>query len=135
MAELIVPYCAAGTPDSIVIDGVTYCVPRVDTDGHLQVDVLSTAYPTFPTTPVSGKKTVTTAGTAVHLDDVDCKSVSIKALASNTGTIYVGGSDVDSTNGLELAAGESIDVAIDNVSRFYIDASVDGEGVSWLAVN
>jgi hypothetical protein len=135
MADLIVPFFAAGTPATITIDGVVYYVPRVDTDGHVQVDVLSTTYPTFPTTPVSGQETVASAGTAEQLPAQACKSVSIKALAGNTGKIYVAGDYVDSSTGYELAAGESVDLCIDNVNRLYIDASVNGEGVSWLAVN
>jgi hypothetical protein len=99
------------------------------------VDVLTLPQPTSPTTPTSGVKTVTTADTRVQLDNVACKAVSIKAHAANTGIIYLGNVAVAAANGFRLAAGESVDIAIDNVNRLYIDASVNGEGVSYLAVN
>ena len=99
------------------------------------VDVLSTVQPAAPTTPTSGVKTVTTAATRVQLDTVTCKSVSIKAHSANTGLIYVGGSGVAAANGYRLSAGDTVDIAIDNVNRLWIDSAVNGEGVSYLAVN
>jgi len=102
---------------------------------QLRVDVISNVLPSPPTTLASAKKTVTTAGTQVQLGTNTCKSVSVKALASNTGVIYVGKSDVSSTDGYELATGESVDIAIDNTNRIWIDSSVNGEGVKYLWVN
>jgi hypothetical protein len=89
-----------------------------------------------PTTILNGKKTVTTAGTRVILaSSTACKSVTIKALSSNTGTIYVGDSTVASTNGLELLAGDAVSLDIANLNTVNIDASVSGEGVTYLGVN
>ncbi len=62
----------------------------------------------------------------------------VKALTTNTGLIYIGyvSADVESTNGLSLAAG---DVVIFNfvreLSQIYIDSAVNGEGVAWLMLN
>lgn len=88
-----------------------------------------------PTAVISGSQNVTTAGTRVQLATNTCVSVSIKAKAANTGTIYVGDATVASTNGYQLAAKESISFDIDNTNRVYIDSSVNGEGVTFLAVN
>ena len=133
--QVAVVLFAEDDPLPTEIDGITYYTPAVDADRHVQVDVLSSALATPPTTPKSGQETVTTAGTAVQLAAQACKSVSVKALAGNTGKIYVGDSSVSSADGYELSPGEPIDMAIDNVNRLYIDAAVDGEGVCWLAVN
>ncbi len=88
-----------------------------------------------PTTVINGKKTVTTAGTRVALAaSTAVKSVTIKALAANTGLIYVGDSSVASTNGFQLSAYESVSLDIANLSTINIDSAINGDGVSFLAV-
>lgn len=84
----------------------------------------------------NGQKIVTTAGTQVALTtDADTYvSIVIKALAGNTGDIYVGDSDVSSSNGFVLDAGEAVSIDFKILSRIWIDSSVNGEGVSWLAI-
>lgn len=88
-----------------------------------------------PTSIVNGKTTVSTAGTRVQLSSNTCLSITLKALSANTGTIYVGNSSVASTNGFELLAGDTVSLDISNTNVVYIDSSVNGEGVTWLAVN
>ena len=89
-----------------------------------------------PTTIFNGKTTVTTAGTRVTLAASQAvKSVTIKALSTNTGLIYVGNSSVASTNGYQLAAGDTISLDISNLNTVNIDSAVNGEGVSYLGVN
>jgi hypothetical protein len=79
--------------------------------------------------------TVTTAGTAIQLPSLACRKVLIIALKSNTGSIYLGGSNVSSTvYGAELQARDSIEVEISNTNLVYLNASVNGEGVSYLAI-
>lgn len=83
----------------------------------------------------TGKTTVTTHGTRVVLASAQAiTSVTVKALAANTGTIYVGGVTVASTNGFALAKSESVSMDILDLSTLYIDSSVDGEGVTYLAI-
>ncbi len=61
---------------------------------------------------ISSEATVTTAGTAVALSGSRrVKSVTIRAKAANTGQVYVGGSDVDSTVNDGLDASESVTFA------------------------
>lgn len=83
---------------------------------------------------ISGKKTVTTAGTQVPLGSGSiCGPVLVKALAGNTGFIYIGDSAVSSTTGLELDASEEIKFDyVDRLDNIYVDSSVNGEGVTWL---
>jgi hypothetical protein len=89
---------------------------------------------------ISGKMTVTVAGTAEVLATGRCMStLMIKALMSNTGIIYVGNDgagDVASGNGVALAAENY--VVLEDVAMFesvIIDASISGNGVSWLMLN
>lgn len=89
-----------------------------------------------PTTLFDGKTTVTTAGTRVTLAAAQAvKGVTIKALSINTGFIYVGNASVSSANGLQLRPGESVSLSIANLNTVNLDASVNGEGVTYLGVN
>lgn len=78
---------------------------------------------------------VATAGTRVQLPNYTCREVTIIAKRSNTGSIYVGGIDVSSTvYGVELKANDSVTLAVNNTNLIYIDASVSGEGISYVAI-
>ena len=96
--------------------------------------------------PKTGSKTVTTAGTAealssttmiVSLVDIVAK----KATGDNTGSVYIGDStvDKDSNQTIELVPGGTFDTRsmagghqID-LSKLYIDADNNGDGVTWIA--
>jgi hypothetical protein len=83
----------------------------------------------------NGQKTVASAGTAeVLATNTTIKSVTIKALLANTNNVYVGDSSVDSSNGFELDAGESISLDINNLADIYIDVDTNGEGVSYIYI-
>ena len=78
---------------------------------------------------------VTTAGTRVQLPSITCREITLIGKRANTGYIYVGGSDVsDTVYGAELAALDSITIAVENANMLYIDASVSGEGISYVTV-
>jgi hypothetical protein len=89
---------------------------------------------------LSGQKTVTTAGTAEALgsDQIDFGLI-VKALDTNTGIVVVGNDgadDVTVSNGFRLAAGDvAVFDHVDNLAAIYVDAAVNGEGVSWLIVD
>lgn len=90
----------------------------------------------IPSTLASGVTNVTTAGTSVLLaTSLIVKSVTIKALSTNTGIIYVGNSTVSAANGFQIKAGESISLNIANLNLINLDCSVSGEGVSYMWVN
>jgi hypothetical protein len=89
------------------------------------------ATPTPPITLYSNTVPVPTAGTPVAIaGSVSIKRITLKAYGTNTGKIYVGDS---TTQYLELEAGESIDINIDNLSKVWIDADVNAEGVTYIA--
>jgi hypothetical protein len=84
-----------------------------------------------------GQKTVTSAGTAEALvgSSAEVKQgVWIKALLGNTNNVYVGDSDVDSSNGYELDAGDVVFLSVRDLANVYIDVDTNGEGVSFIAV-
>jgi len=88
---------------------------------------------------MSGQKTVTTAGTAVQLGAQLIQGpLLVKALDTNTGIVAVGNvsEDVTVSNGLRLAANQEIYfVFIGSLATLWLDSAVNGEGVSWIALN
>lgn len=87
---------------------------------------------------LSGKRTVTAAGTAVRLSPASRPvngPVMVKALAANAGLIYIGdaGEGVSAASGLELAAGEAVVFQfVGDLASLWLDASLSGEGAAWL---
>jgi hypothetical protein len=83
-------------------------------------------------------KTVTSAGTAVALHAAQrVKSVTIVAKISNSGQVYVGGSDVASTTNDGMAPGDSLSIPAENwldLNDLYVDSDFNGEGVDFWAV-
>lgn len=84
--------------------------------------------------------TVAAAGTAVPISAVATPAIDIiiTADAGNTGTVYVGDSTVDSSNGQPLAAGESYAIGTGGIrgtqedfvlSDVYVDAATNGDSV------
>jgi hypothetical protein len=101
--------------------------------GNYLMDLTSVAGNNISNAVVNGQETVDAAGTAQPIGaSTPVGAVTVKALAANTGDIYVGGSSVDSSNGYVLAAGEAVLVITDNIANIFIDSSVDGEGVSFV---
>jgi len=86
-----------------------------------------------------GSKDVETAGTAKALVDSSTKIIGLEitAKSTNTGKIYVGSSSVSSSNsGIVLEAGDVFSLRLPagqytDLSKWYIDAEKDGEGVTF----
>ena len=87
---------------------------------------------------ISGQTTVTAAGTEVVLGSVLVNGpVMVKALAANTGLVFVGNDSgaVSSSTGMQLAAGETLIFNhVGNLGSLLVDSAVNGEGVAWLAL-
>lgn len=132
----------AGSPSSDVISvqGESGMTP-LKVDGSAATQPVSNggtfavqATPTIPASVFNGKTTVTTAGTRVALASSQAvRSVVVKALVANTGTIYVGSSAVTSSNGFALLAGDSVSLDIANLNTVNVDCSVNGDGVTYAA--
>jgi len=87
----------------------------------------------------TGKFQSTTPGTAVRTTatSTPCRTVLIKAYATNTNKVVVGDANVlaSTGQGLNLAPGEAIEIRIDDLNKLYIDASVGGEGAGYAYFN
>jgi hypothetical protein len=87
----------------------------------------------------SGKKIIDTAGMKETLvnSSTPCREVLIMALPTNTGEIWVGDSNVSANNkiGIVLYKGDAISIQIDNLQKIYLDATANGDGVSYIYIN
>jgi len=89
---------------------------------------------------ISGQTTVTTAGTAVAMGSQRIDgALLVKALDTNSGLVALGNdgaNDVTVSNGLRLAVGEEVYFQwVGDLTSVYLDSAVNGDGVSWLALN
>ncbi|MFQ5715086.1 MAG: hypothetical protein ACE5GU_13745 [Candidatus Scalinduaceae bacterium] len=87
---------------------------------------------------VAGQKTVTTAGTPENLPDVSIPTgypVTIKALDSNTGAVYLAEKSADAATAatrFTLQAGQAITLRIINLNVCWLDSAVNGEGIEYI---
>jgi hypothetical protein len=84
---------------------------------------------------VYGRTTAPTSGAAVILmsSSILTETITIKALDTNTGQVYVGNSVVTSGSGYPLYAGETVTLDIDHFqANVYIVVDNGGEGVAYL---
>ena len=89
----------------------------------------------------TGTTNVPSAGTRVQLSNTTnrVRSLKVKALAGNSGLVYLGGTDVSASNGYELAATNTIEINFAEsggtvaFSTFYVDAATNGDDVDYAA--
>jgi hypothetical protein len=90
----------------------------------------------------TGVITVSSAGTGVQANNATnrVKYIKFKALAGNSGLAYVGISDVASTTGYELSAGNELEMNYGEfggsvpANVFYADAATNGDKVCWVMI-
>ena len=90
----------------------------------------------------SGTTTVATSGTEQQLSNTAnrVRWIKVKALAANSGISYFGVSDITTTNGYELSAGNELEINFASLggtvafSTFYVDVASSGDKVSWVVV-
>ncbi len=87
------------------------------------------------------KSSISTTAVQMTTTDFSCRrGVVIKAADANTGKVYVGFSSsitndsADATDGIELGAGQSITLEIDNANKIYVIGSAASQKVFWAAI-
>lgn len=146
MIEFDIDNPASLTGNGADLSAVTYFAVKVNFDAtantltDILVDSISIRSRPDTSAPTArkmyhGKTTVTTAGTEVPITTAKrIRAINVKARSVNTGLIYVGINGVSSSDGYELAAGESVTIELDDSSKVYVDSAVNGEGVTWIAI-
>ena len=90
----------------------------------------------------AGTTTVSTAGTEQQISNTSnrVRWLKAKALAANSGIVYIGVSDITATNGYELSAGNEIELNFADAggtilwSTVYVDAATNGDKVCWAVI-
>lgn len=95
---------------------------------------------------ISGTTNIATAGTQVQISNTPRPvfSITFKGLLGNTGNVYVGDVNVESTDGFELGPGEAQDVPMPlnadgkpmsiPISDFYVNSATNNDKVCWIAI-
>ena len=122
-------------PTLIGVDSSDITVPAivaVDTaTNRMLVNALISE--TAPATIVAFVTDIPNAGTRVQLAANTIAAGVIQAPSTNTGNIFVGGSNVSSSVfGAELQPGQSTGIAIDNTNDIWVDVATNGDDVSFL---
>ena len=105
-------------------------IKTLNSENRLCVDALVPS-----TASITNNKVTTTSGVRVALAaSTVVASVSIKALHTNKGSVFIGNSTVSSSNGYVLRANDTIDLDIDDLAKVYMDVSSNGEGITYIAV-
>lgn len=119
--------------NAVIVNGVV-TGPLTDTQLRATpVPVSGTVNPTTPSTLRNGQITVASSGTRVPLaGSTAVVSVLVQALSTNTGSIWVGDSTVTVSIGFELQPGQSTGIAIDNLSKVFVDATTNGDKACFL---
>lgn len=92
--------------------------------------------------PFMGTTDIPTAGTRVQISNTSriCASITVKARNGNTGSIYVGTSNVSSSNGVELRANEALTINGGAVgiafwiSDIWLDTATNGNDADFWAL-
>lgn len=75
--------------------------------------------------------TVATAGTATQVDSTSrvMNRIRVHNPSTNTGLIYFGGPDLDSTHRNELNIGDNVELGSLDISQLYVTTAVNNEKV------
>lgn len=146
MADNVTINASAGTANIATDDvgGVQFQNVKLDIGGNGLSVPVSSSNPLPVTTSTAnisltdGRTTVTTAGTRVALaSSTVVKEVIITAETDNTGIVVVGGSTcvaaLATRRGIPLNAGDSVSFQITNLNAISLDATVSGDGVTYVA--
>jgi len=90
----------------------------------------------------AGTTNVASAGTRVQISNTTnrVRWIQVKALAGNSGLVYLGVSDVSASNGYELAATNTIEINFADsggtiaFSSLYVDAASNNDKVCWSVI-
>ena len=115
-------------------DSTTPVVIEADaTTKRLLVNATLASSEPSPSTLIAFITDIPTAGTRVQLASNTILAGVLQAPSTNTGNVFIGGSNVSSTVfGSELQPGQSVGVAIDNTNNIWADVATNGDDIAFL---
>lgn len=89
---------------------------------------------TNPGTLLTGRKTIAIPGSnrVLKLLEKLRIGVTVKALSTNTGLIFIGINTVAAISGFQLSAGEQIFIPVSNLDVVYFDVAIANEGLTYI---
>lgn len=100
----------------------------VNTDGS---PIASAEAGNLPTVLINNQQTATTSAVALP-SGILTQGVVIEALSTNTVNVFVGGSGVTTSTGIELPPGAAVSILISNTNLIYIRCASSSPVVSWV---
>jgi len=102
------------------------------------VSVIANVHPTGPTTLTGGRQTVAATGSAVSIGTLACYKVLVVGETDNTGLVVVGGTTTTiavlaTREGVPIYNSQSQFFECTNLNQIYLDVTVAGEGITFLA--
>lgn len=82
----------------------------------------------------NGSKTVPTGTAEAIATTQEIHSVTIKTLSTNTVAVYVGGTGVTTSNGIELLADESVTIDVDDLAKVFVISGSSSQVIRYIAV-
>ena len=116
--ETIVPLMADPITNRLLVNSTI--------TGNISISPLTTVYNGFKTVP-TGTAEAIAASQAIS-------SITIKALSTNTVSIYVGATGVTTSTGFELEAGDSISLDIDNSADVFVISGSASQVIRFIGV-
>src|SRR6266516_4720956 len=101
------------------------------TNGALDVDVTVNTGATTNANVYTGQQTAGGSATQFASSLALSNGIIIKALATNTGTVYIGASSVSSSTGVPLTAGDAVSIAVSDLSLMYVTGN-GTDRISWI---
>jgi len=111
----------------VLIDPYDMTVGLGDSANPVKVD------PQPLTVVYAGTKTVPTGTAETIASSQVTHSVTIKALSTNTASVFIGGSGV-TTSGFELLAGESVSLDVSDINLIYCISGSASQVIRYIAV-
>jgi len=136
--DILITAYTGVAPPAVITPPVIPGPPELESINS-RLDVLIAALVANKATFATGQRDVITAGEPEQLDDwpiPDGFKLTVIARTGNTGYIYFGKSKGECANNKQrfdgLSAGLAVSFRVQNANAVWVDASVDGEGVSWI---
>jgi hypothetical protein len=89
--------------------------------------------PTGNDAVLSNQQAVTNA--AVALATNAAKNICVKAISTNTASVFIGPTGITTATGMELAPGDAYCGPVSNTNLIFVIAVAGGSSVSWIATN
>lgn len=120
-----------------LLGGVSYLDPSVlvagtfDPSTGAQLVAVTQNASSLPTTPINGQKSVTTSASSIGTATFT-EGVVVKALSTNTASIFVGDSNITTSTGYELIAGECVSLPVRTLANIYCISSTGTQTLSYI---